>query len=241
SILRIPLDSPKSEPQVIYHTDYYVESCYRAVSLLNAYKNYLYFIADERDADDKGPGSSANYIDLDTLEVNSLPQVEGEQLYYISLLNDNMIATYYNREADENIYFKCDLRGNIIEKMFQISQDDFLFYSTDGKYIYGDNRTQIIKGKSQQQTITVYDLDMNEIDSFVLPKFIEKVCNYINPQDNDYFIFESVNENKERTLVMADKSQIGSIGGKTIECTELCKLKWKEEDEDKPYVEANNG
>lgn len=32
SVIRIPLDSPKSEPQILYKTDYYIKSSLRAVS-----------------------------------------------------------------------------------------------------------------------------------------------------------------------------------------------------------------
>ena len=48
SVIRIPLDSPKSEPQILYKTDYYIKSSLRAVSQICAYKNYFYFTADER-------------------------------------------------------------------------------------------------------------------------------------------------------------------------------------------------
>lgn len=85
--------------------------------------------------------------------------------------------------------------------------------------------------RCRKQIITVYDLNMNEIDSYVPPEFENIVCNYINPQDNEYFIFESVDDNGERILAMADKSQLGSIGGETIKFTELCKLKWAEKEE----------
>lgn len=37
---------------------------------------------------------------------------------------------------------------------------------------------------------------------------------------------------------MADKSQLGSIGGETIKFTELCKLKWAEKKDSNYYVEG---
>jgi hypothetical protein len=40
---------------------------------------------------------------------------------------------------------------------------------------------------------------------------------------------------------MADKSQLGSIGGETIKFTELCKLKWAEKKNSNYYVEGQAG
>lgn len=73
-------------------------------------------------------------------------------------------------------------------KLFTIAHKDNLRYSTDGKYIYGDNCVQVTRKDAEKQIITVYDLNMNEIDSYAPPEFENIVCNNINPQDNEYFI-----------------------------------------------------
>lgn len=238
SVIRIPLDSPKSEPQILYKTDYYIKSSLRAVSQICAYKNYFYFTADERNEKEEGPGLSIKCINLDTLEINDIPKAKGYQVFYNFFLDNTMIASYYDKNSDENVYLKCDLDGNVKESFFTIAHKDNLRYSTDGKYIYGDNCVQVTRKDAEKQIITVYDLNMNEIDSYVPPEFENIVCNYINPQDNEYFIFESVDDNGERILAMADKSQLGSIGGETIKFTKLCKLKWAEKKDSNYYVEG---
>ena len=53
-----------------------------------------------------------------------------------------------------------------------------------------------------------------------------KHTTFFAPQDENCFLFECFNEKDEHCLVMADKSQIGTIGGNTIKFKELCKLKW---------------
>ena len=176
SVIRIPLDSPKSEPQILYKTDYYIESGLRAVSQICAYKNYFYFTADERNEKEEGPGLSIKCINLDTLEINDIPKAKGYQVSYNFFLDDTMIASYYDKNSDENVYLKCDLDGNVKESFFTIAHKDNLQYSTDGKYIYGDNCVQVTRKDAEKQIITVYDLNMNEIDSYVPPEFENKVC-----------------------------------------------------------------
>lgn len=236
SIIRISLESPKSKPEIIFETKYYIESNTRAVTQLYAYQNYLYFVADERNEDDEGPGLSTKCINLDTLEVGTFPEIDGYQMFFNFFLEDNLIANYYNKSSNENVYLKCDLNGNIIEEFFRIAHNENLFYSTDGKYIYADNRVRVAKGIDEQQIIKIYDLKMNEIDSYIPPEFESTACNFLNPQDNEYFIFESVDDSGKRILVMSDKSQIGSINGESIEYTKLCKLKWAEDKKQGAYI-----
>lgn len=171
SVIRIPLDSPKSEPQILYKTDYYIKSSLRAVSQICAYKNYFYFTADERNEKEEGPGLSIKCINLDTLEINDIPKAKGYQVFYNFFLDNTMIASYYDKNSDENVYLKCDLDGNVKESFFTIAHKDNLRYSTDGKYIYGDNCVQVTRKDAEKQIITVYDLNMNEIDSYVPPEF----------------------------------------------------------------------
>ena len=196
----------------------------------------MYFVADERNEDDEGPGLSTKCINLDTLEVGTFPEIDGYQMFFNFFLEDNLIANYYNKSSNENVYLKCDLNGNIIEEFFRIAHNENLFYSTDGKYIYADNRVRVAKGIDEQQIIKIYDLKMNEIDSYIPPEFESTACNFLNPQDNEYFIFESVDDSGKRILVMSDKSQIGSINGESIEYTKLCKLKWAEDKKQGAYI-----
>ena len=65
---------------------------------------------------------------------------------------------------------------------------------------------------------------MQVVDTFMLPEMDTNTYNFFTPQDEEYFLLENYNDAGEHLLVMADKSQIGSIKGKMIKYKELCSL-----------------
>ena len=129
--------------------------------------------------------------------------------------------------ADDNgrIFEITDLDGKNGKQFLTNEQIGDNSFTNDGTYLYLDNAMYAAQNK-EQQTITVLDNQFNEIDKFRLPQIDMVVYNFFAPQDEEFFIFECFNENAEHIIVMADKSQIGSINGEVIEYTELCKLKW---------------
>ena len=127
-----------------------------------------------------------------------------------------------NCSSSEEIYREPRTNGNTIT-----CNSKYLFFDNEGKgYLYNEEFEQII---------TVRDFDFNEVDTFKLPQEKGDVYDFFTAQDDEYFLLETKDENGERMLSIADKSQIGSLNGNTIEYTELCKLDWYK-NPDNPYV-----
>ena len=116
-----------------------------------------------------------------------------------------------------------------MKNIFSQKSNEIQSITGDGTYYYFDNSFQVENGSSKEQKITVCDENLKEIDTFKLPNMDTKTYNFFAPQDENCFLFECFNEKDERCLVMADKSQIGTIGGNTIKFKELCKLKWADD------------
>ncbi len=236
SIFRISIDSPKEEPEIVYECNYYFESSMDTFQLMCAYDNYLYVTVDENDAQGNGRGLIYTCINLDTLESNKLPVYESYPTFYREFVDNNLIMQYFDKSTQEFVFLKSELDGSDAEEFYREKKSLYRILSCDGNYFYFDNAFSMYNNlENQKQTIYVYDRNMNEIDSFMLPETNNAFCDFFNPQDDEYFLLEKMVENNERILCIADKSQIGSLNGKTIECTELCKLDWYE-NEQNPYV-----
>ena len=122
----------------------------------------------------------------------------------------------YYSDGNEKVYVKADLEGNNCKNIFSQKSNEIQSITGDGTYYYFDNSFQVENGSSKEQKITVCDENLKEIDTFKLPNMDTKTYNFFAPQDENCFLFECFNEKDERCLVMADKSQIGTIGGNTI-------------------------
>ena len=238
ALVRLPLDDMKGEPEILYATENYVDDALDTFSGLNAYKNYLYFTVSEKDKEGLTKNEINMFIKLDTLEVGELPVIDGVQTVPNWFNESKLIMQYSDAEKDLRKYFEGELDGKNYKELFEEERKTAKHMVSDGKYIYADNRVQVAKGIDKEQIIEVYDLDMNYIDSFKLPLNEEKVINSFNAHDSEFFLLESVDSNNERILVLADKSQIGSIDGEVIEYTPLCKLDWYKS-QNSAYVSAD--
>lgn len=222
TLFRVSEDSLDSEPEVIYKAEYFIENGRNTFDYLYAYKNYIYFSVNEKDDKGNGEGAKSYCINLDTLEKSEI-EIGTEYAVVQGFLDNKVIVTY----ADDSgrIFEITDLDGKNGKEFITEEQIGVKSFTNDGSYLYLDNAMYAAQNK-EPQTITVLDNQFNEIDKFRLPQIDMIVYNFFAPQDEDFFIFECFNENDEHIIVMADKSQIGSINGDVIEYTELCKLKW---------------
>lgn len=222
TLCRVPEASLDSEPEIIYKAEYFIENGRNTFDYLYAYENYIYFSVNEKDDKGNGEGMKSYCINLDTLEKTEI-KIGTEHAIVQGFLDNKVIVTC----ADDNgrIFEITDLDGKNGKQFLTNEQIGDNSFTNDGTYLYLDNAMYAAKNK-EQQTITVLDNQFNEIDTFRLPQIDLKVYNFFAPQDEDFFIFECFNENDEHIIVMADKSQIGSINGEVIQYTELCKLKW---------------
>lgn len=232
SILRIPLDSPKSTPETLYKAKYFVSQNENTYTKMCAYKNYLYFSVDEIDADGNGDGRQSVCINLDTMEKTYL-MINNNCGSVQAFAGDNMILSY--SDGKEKIYMRTDLEGYNGEKILTQKTEEIQSLTGDGTYFYFNNCSNASTG-TMEQIITVCDEDMAEVDSFKLPKIDTGVYNFFAPQDDSCFLFECFNDSDEHLLVVADKSQIGKVHGKQISFQEICKLKWSKS-QDSVYLE----
>ena len=221
SILRKPLSDMDNDPDVVYKAKYFVKGNENTFDEIYAYKNYIYFIVNEKNANGDGEGEASLCINLDTMEKSYL-KIGNNSAYFNAFAGDSMILTYTNNK--EKIYVKTDLQGKNGEKVFTQSKNEISSITSDGTYYYFDNAYQVYKNPDIKQTITVYDENMQVVDTFMLPEMDTNTYNFFTPQDEEYFLLENYNDAGEHFLVMADKSQIGSIKGKMIKYKELCSL-----------------
>lgn len=222
TLFRISEDSLESEPEVIYKAEYFIENGRNTFDYLYAYKNYIYFSVNEKDDKGNGEGMKSYCINLDTLEKSEI-KIGAEYAIVQGFLDDRVIVTFADNSG--RFFEIADLDGKNSKEFISQEQIGINSLTNDGSYFYLDNVVYAAQNE-EAQIITVLDNQLNEIDTFKLPQLDLIVYNFFAPQDEDFFIFECFNENDEHVIVMADKSQIGSINGDVIEYTELCKLKW---------------
>ena len=222
-LCRVPIDSIKSEPSVIYEVEYYIEEAWNTFETMYTYKNYIYFTVLEEDEQGKGPGRQTYCVNLDTME-KTLITIDGNCASVEGFTENKVIVSFGDKTG--KVYESIDLNGTNGKEFYYEKRSDVRALSTDNKYFYFDNLSKTVRDSSITQMITVTDKDCNLVDTFKLPPLDVRTYNFFVPQDEDFFIFECFNENDEHVIVMADKSQIGSINGEVIEYTELCKLKW---------------
>ena len=226
SVLRIPLMNPKSSPEEVYKAQHFIKDNENTYSSFCAYKNYIYFQVDELDEEGNGIGRQTICLNLDTMKKSFL-KIGKNNASFSAFAGDSMIM-YYS-DGNEKVYVKADLEGNNCKNIFSQKSNEIQSITGDGTYYYFDNSFQVANGSSKEQKITVCDENLKEIDTFKLPNVDTETYNFFAPQDENCFLFEYFNEKDERCLVMADKSQIGTIGGNTIKFKELCKLKWADD------------
>lgn len=133
-------------------------------------------------------------------------------------------------------YYTCNLDFSDINELITVKPGEFLLsdskylYFNNGNNIYGETVRELRKKEEGYcgQTITVYDFDMNEVDSFVLP--CEKPTLCVNGCDPNRFIFFLHNNEKEDAaenereffdMYLFDKSKIGTYNGGIAELTKV--------------------
>lgn len=223
SLLRVPMDDVEAEPEVIYEAEHYVEDSQSTFKVLYVYKNYIYLKADEKDENGNGEGRQIFCINLDTMEKTDI-KINGKFASVQAFSGNKVIITCTDNNSKK--YEIANLNGSGGDTLLTQNDEEKKTFTSDGVYYYLDNKAKAAADSDIEQVITVLDSALNEVDTFKLPAMDLVVYNFFAPQDNECFIFESFNEKGEHVLVMADKSQIGSINGDVIEYTELCKLKW---------------
>ena len=173
-----------------------------------------------------------NHINLNTMEMNEC--IFNDKMIYISsFINGRILFSCESSEENMMDYYYTDPNFTEFEKLITLPVGEHL--STDGEYYYIDDGTEIMfkrfRGEKAEkpeaagdyygQTITVYDMNMNEVDSFIIPS--KKYYDFIAPQDPNVFILflpDDEIQNKYHVSVI-EKSKIGTFNGKPAELTDV--------------------
>ena len=219
-LYRVSLESPKNESEIVFEVKKVAEDS-NNVNMLVAYDQYIYFVGCEYDEKNNISYSSSYIYDLEISEYKKI-EYEDEKVTLTTFGRNKMIFQKGDLNNNEVIFYESDFDLSNPEKLTTQVFGYALF--TDDNYIYTSDIYNLIN-KKKKQSITVYDYEMNKIDSFNLTQ-----CTLAG-QDNDYFFVWLKDKRKEDCLYAIDKTQLGTINGKTPEMIELCKMNWSGNDE----------
>jgi hypothetical protein len=228
----MPIASPKSEPKIIIDFN---ELGYENVNIdkFIAYTNYVYVsvsaLLDNESSDDNNftqlfayniESEKYNEIDLNGATPSIATFINGNLITYEAVKNDD--------DSYNTIYYTSDLNGNNKEKFVEYPAGNYLY--SDEKYVYVDDGAYLNFSENNseennfEQTIKVYDLKMNEVDSFILPfdSWIDMCA-----QGTEHFLISSATEDGNLELYYIDKNKISQYKGTTAEKNDICSLDWK--------------
>lgn len=207
-----------------------------------AYGNDMYIKYDNIKADESGDLKSTGeyltvHLDLNTLQ-SSQCSCDGKEVYIVSFLNGRVLAYCIDKEEYMADYYLCDTDFTEFEKVTSLPVGETL--TTDGKYYYIENggyiQIQRFQGNEFKkpegaedyygQTVKIYDMKMNEVDSFIIPSK-KPYDTFAAQSPNDFILFLPVDgsENKYSVSVI-EKSKIGSFNGNAAELTDVGE--WRE-------------
>lgn len=226
-ITRFPLEKPDSI-ETIFKIDNYLNG-YSTFSEKFFYGDYLYIsympLSEEME----------NYV-LDkfcfiNLKTKAIQDFEYENGNPCITSAGNGKLIFFIKGAKQNKYYLSNMDLTDIREIATLGYGENLI--CDSTYIYNNNGNKVLLSKMKSntseetetdeseycgQTITVYDFDMNEVDSFIIPA--KAPVQYVNACDENYFVFfvpESIEKSSKYKIFLFDKSKIGTYHGKPAE------------------------
>lgn len=227
-IYRLLLDNSNNKVEKILKIENHIKGA-RCIMNLLAYGNYMYFLTLEETNEE----TQMKYHSLDLQNLKQKEMIyEGKEIVYCCGFVKNKVIFMLqgnnsnNSEISYNNYYIADLDLKNGKKL--TTQKWGYNLSTDGKYYYTDNAAKLDDNKKSDenigQIITIYNLDMEIVDSFIFP--YNKIYTFLGAQDRDNFFVFLLDKNKNYNLYFIDKSNIGTFKGREAKISKLCKLKW---------------
>lgn len=239
SIYRISLDSPDEEEMLMEFERYYKGS--NTVKNKFFYGDYLYFnysvFTDETETQTE---DHSEMFDLKTLEHKNI-EYNGTCSTIKTVANGRLVFTLEPkgdevRETHQS--YSCEPDFTDIKEFAELKFGETIF--CDSNYIYISNGNKIairnITGEKQQdgdssentdycgQTIRIFDLEMNEVDTFLLPcEWPAMGVNACDPQNFLFFIPIESGTTSRSKLYVVDKSKIGTFHGDAAELIDVAK------------------
>ena len=233
---RISLASSKSEPEVLIN---FKELGSENINIdkFIAYENYVYILVSALLNEESSDDNNFTHLFAYDIELENYSEIDfnGATPNIATFIGDNLITYEAVKNEDDSyntIYYISDLNGDNREKYAEYPSGNYLY--SDGKYVYVDNGAYLnfsenINGENSEknnfgQTIHVYDFQMNEIDSFILPfdGWIDMCA-----QGTKHFLVSGVTEDGNSELYYIDKNEISQYKGATATKNDICSLNWK--------------
>jgi len=237
SLKSLALTGINRKPETIYVADKDLS----VLSLGNpqAYGNYVYFeIFASRNEEGEPVPEDGIYdslyektfvydIQRDSLKELSVPgQTDSVHILGVQFWQDKIIMDPYDYEKEENApmpVYIADLDGSNPDVLLEDIPQAGYFLS-DGEYLYffDDWMPDIDDWLSNPGLYTVYDKDMNIVDTFTAPIFPDGRPERlpVGEKDRMYFVYED-KEDGTWSLMSWDKGDIGSYNGKSFSMTEI--------------------
>ncbi|MDD6646025.1 MAG: hypothetical protein PUE67_08260, partial [Oscillospiraceae bacterium] len=211
-------DDLDGDEEMIFQIKNYIKDNESAFQLILAYDHYLYFSVDEQNEEENTVESYGVALDLGTMKYNKI-EYNGETVLSVnSFAKGKALAICRDKKTNELVYIRGNLDGTEFKEYYRRSKITTTY--CDGNYYYLSDAVTHAGDEDYIPNITVLDLDMNEVDTFKLPQGSW----WFNAQGTDCFIMKAVDKNNSPVLIYADKGQLGSCKGKTIEYKTLCNM-----------------
>ena len=230
-IVRLSMDNLDGESEMVFEIKNYIKDNESAFQPILAYDHYLYFNVDEQNEEENTVESYAVALDLKTLRYNKIRYKDETFVSINSFAKGKVLGICRDKKTGEYVYLRGNLDGTGFRECYRRSEISTAY--CDGNYYYFSDAITHAGDENYIPNITVLDLDMNEVDSFKLPEGSW----WFNAQSTDCFIMKAVDKNNRPILVYADKGQLGSCKGKTIEYKTLCNMDFNT-NTDNYYYEA---
>ena len=234
SLMSLPLSGIHRRPETIYTADKDLKVL--SLGSLQAYGNHIYFEIIASRSGEEHTASESNHYDrlfegtyIFDLQNNSLSEltIPGLQptavILGVQFWQDRIVIDPYDIARGESArmpVYIAELDGSSPEVLFEdIPQADY--FMSDGEYLYlfDDWMPDIDDWLSNPGLYTVYDEDMNIVDTFTAPHMPDGRGGRlpVGGEDWMYFKFQEDGENDAWGVMRWDKSGIGTYNGDAYE------------------------
>ena len=219
-INRLPLDNLGKEPETIFDSKDYFDSI-QTISQFSAFDDYIYFGATSVPQNLQSFSTDYRTITINTTTLKSNEIKNDDGIVNLCGFFNKKILYSVNNE-NKNKYYSCNLDGSNTEFIKSLDNGDSLF--CDGKHLYCLNMIKNEKNHEDApdsdvygEKIYIYNSDLTEKSSFVLPFKNELNTPQDLPQDPDYFIYINPSTEASFEIGYIDKSEAEKLNGDKAE------------------------
>ena len=222
TVKALALTGADREPETIYTPDENLNVM--ALGRLKAYGNHVYFYIDAEGYHTKNFVYNLQEGKVKELDIPGLP--DSAQILGVQFFQDKIVIDPYDNAKEgnepETVYLAELDGGNPMPLLENIPQAGY--FMSDGEYLYlfDDWMPEIDDWLANPGLYTVYDKDLNIVDTFRAPVMPNgrPVRLPVGEKNRMYYLYED-KENDIWSVMCWDKSKIGSYHGETFSMTEI--------------------